>query len=323
MTHRQKKTLIAIAFFAIGVLCLFFASCSKKEDTAPNKKTEPEQNQPVMSKSTQTPPTQPAPPPTLDNQLQSGQLGKVHGMGNANELVAVPKALTKKDEWVHKAVYDPLMALIAHAKADGITLSVLSAYRSYDHQKRIWEKKWGDSADNDVNQALKNLEYSSFPGTSRHHWGTDIDFNSVELSYWQSDEGRRVHAWLTKNAPKYGFCQTYGNDRTQGYAVEDWHWSHLPTAMPYYQQISNLAVVQIATSQPVKGAEAVRTLNTKLFGYIQGISPCHDTIMDGKLPAMPTPAPTPKPKVEPKKDTTQSTNTTKEVPIVGGQQGSW
>lgn len=203
-----------------------------------------------------------------------GDLSAVHGQGGQKQLKALPSQFTQKNELVHINVYNPLLALIQDAKKDGISLSVVSAYRSYEHQKRIWEKKWGDRADNDHQQALKILEYSSFPGTSRHHWGTDIDFNSVSPSYWQSEEGKRVHRWLKANAHNYGFCQTYGDNRASGYANENWHWSHIPTANTYYAQINDPQILAIATSQPIKGAEAIRAMGNQLYDYIQGISPC-------------------------------------------------
>ena len=51
------------------------------------------------------------------------------------------------------------------------------------------------------------LLYSSMPTTSRHHWGTDMDINSLENSYFASGQGLKEYTWLKKNAAKFGFCQ--------------------------------------------------------------------------------------------------------------------
>lgn len=305
-----NKRLIAAILCILGIILLLYASCSKQQPDSPTTIITPEQTSTTQNSTTTT-----KPQTNLDERLLAGQLSLVHGVGNRNELVAIPHQFTQKDELIHKDVYDPLMTLIGHAQNDGIRLSIVSAYRSYEHQKRIWERKWGDTPNNDANQALKNLEYSSFPGTSRHHWGTDIDFNSVSLSYWQSDEGKQVHAWLTANAPQYGFCQTYGNNRTSGYANEDWHWSHMPTAEYYYTQINHPQVLAIATSQPVKGAIAIQNMSSQLYHYIRGISPCTNintstnTITDNQ-PTIDTPP------------TTQS-QTSQPITNIHGQQGSW
>ncbi|MFB6349697.1 M15 family metallopeptidase [Moraxella sp. ZJ142] len=174
---------------------------------------------------------------------------------------------------IHREVYEPLMQMIAAARADGVRLSIVSAYRSYDHQRRIWERKWGNNANNDTKKALDILRWSSFPGTSRHHWGTDVDFNSVETGYWNSAEGKKVYRWLKQNAADFGFCQTYDSGRTQGYNEEPWHWSHLPTADKYYAQITNPAVLDIALTQKIKGAVAVRQLGV-MMNYVTGINHC-------------------------------------------------
>lgn len=201
-------------------------------------------------------------------------LGAVHGYQNEATLVAIPSEYTTKQELVHADVLSPLLAMMDAASKDGIDLTVVSAYRSYDRQKRIWEGKWGESDGNDIAKAQDILRYSSFPGTSRHHWGTDVDFNSVSLSYWQSAEGERIFAWLQDNAPRFGFCQVYGKGRKSGYEVEAWHWSHLPTAESYYQKISQFPVLNVALEQPVNGAAAVRELAPQMMNYVININTC-------------------------------------------------
>lgn len=203
-----------------------------------------------------------------------GQLAEVHGQGGRAHLRSIPNQYTNKDELVHQNAYPALMTLISAAKQDGIELSIVSAYRSYDHQRRIWENKWGNVSDTDTQKARNILRYSSFPGTSRHHWGSDIDFNSVALDYWRSATGRNIHRWLTNNAPKFGFCQVYASGRNKGYSDEPWHWSHMPTASYYYNQISSPQVLQTALSQPLKGASAVRQIPDHMMGYITGVSGC-------------------------------------------------
>ena len=84
----------------------------------------------------------------------------------------------------------------------------------------------------DIENAKKILLYSSMPSTSRHHWGTDIDINSLEPSYFEYGRGKIEYDWLVKNGAKFGFCQTYSdfakNDRSSGYQEESWHWTYMP-----------------------------------------------------------------------------------------------
>jgi len=78
------------------------------------------------------------------------------------------------------------------------------------------------------------LRASSAPGISRHHFGTDFDFFSVEPVDW-APGGRLFDAyrWLRANATTYGFIQTFTPFSTfmrLGYMEERWHWSYYPIA---------------------------------------------------------------------------------------------
>ena len=78
--------------------------------------------------------------------------------------------------------------------------------------------------------------YSSMPMTSRHHWGTDIDLNSLNNSWFEEGEGKKVYDWLQAHAHDFGFYQPYTNkslNNRTGYEEEKWHWSYMPLAGPY------------------------------------------------------------------------------------------
>ena len=107
------------------------------------------------------------------------------------------------------------------ARQEGIALRIISATRNFAAQQRIWEAKWRGRrkvngqvlnimVPNPTQRALKILEYSSMPGTSRHHWGTDIDLNALTNAYFTSGERvKKVYDWLQAHAAEYGFCQVY------------------------------------------------------------------------------------------------------------------
>ena len=64
------------------------------------------------------------------------------------------------------------------AKKEGINMKIVSGYRSFNRQKLIWNRKFLNNQKQGLNP-LENINkiilYSTIPGTSRHHWGTDID----------------------------------------------------------------------------------------------------------------------------------------------------
>ena len=145
--------------------------------------------------------------------------------------------------YLRKEAYEAFIKMTNAASKDGINLVIISATRNFERQKQIWENKWKgktlvDGKDlstiaDSVERAKIILRYSSMPGTSRHHWGTDMDFNSLENSFFESGEGLKMYEWLKKNAPSFGFCQPYTskiNSTRTGYEEEKWHWSYMPLA---------------------------------------------------------------------------------------------
>jgi hypothetical protein len=111
---------------------------------------------------------------------------------------------------------------------------VQSATRNFDAQKGIWNKKWRSSQfskfTDPVSRARAILAFSSMPGTSRHHWGSDVDLNVLENGYYDHGEGKILLEWLEKNASRFGFARPYTAGRKSGYNEERWHWSYLPVA---------------------------------------------------------------------------------------------
>lgn len=147
--------------------------------------------------------------------------------------------------YMQREAYKAFVEMFEAAKEDGVHLEIRSAARNFYRQQQIWEAKWTGArlVDNNENlaestpdpkeRALKILRWSSMPGTSRHHWGTDIDLNAFENDYFKSGTGLQVYQWLTAHAPEYGFCQPYtekGPERPHGYNEERWHWSYKPLA---------------------------------------------------------------------------------------------
>lgn len=169
------------------------------------------------------------------------------------------------------------------ARADGVSLVIVSATRNYEAQKRIWQGKWtgqrlvdgmnlAQAVPDPVQRARLILRYSSMPGTSRHHWGTDIDINSVNTAYFRSGKGVREYAWLAKHAGEYGFVQPYtakGEARPHGYEEEPWHWSYHPIARAYMRQY--VEKIRIDDITGFKGAETASILNV-IEHYVLGIN---------------------------------------------------
>ena len=112
------------------------------------------------------------------------------------------------------------------------------------------------------------------PGASRHHWGTDIDFNSLNNEWFESGQGKKLFDWLESHASAFGFCRPYTEDRTTGYNSEKWHWSYLPVSKKLTQYAKDNFNNNLI--QDFDGAETVEQIDI-LGHYILGINPkCKD-----------------------------------------------
>ena len=65
------------------------------------------------------------------------------------------------------------------ALLDGVKIKVVSGFRDFERQKQIWNRKFKKfTTENNLSDldAIKEIiRFSTIPGTSRHHWGTEID----------------------------------------------------------------------------------------------------------------------------------------------------
>jgi D-alanyl-D-alanine carboxypeptidase len=183
-------------------------------------------------------------------------------------FVAVPAKFSPgRKQYLHEETLAAFLKLAEAAKKSGFNITIVSATRNFITQKAIWEEKFtgkrlvggknlATAVKSDEARALTILNFSSMPGTSRHHWGTDVDVHEAKItapalhnSSFKSGRGLEFYNWMAANAAKFGFCQPYNGDPASrhagkfahGYQEERWHWSYRPLASQYlkmYQQNS-------------------------------------------------------------------------------------
>jgi zinc D-Ala-D-Ala carboxypeptidase len=188
----------------------------------------------------------------------------------------------KEGMYLRKETYDAFRQMHDAAKKDGIQLVIVSATRTFQRQKEIWENKWNgntlvggrnlkQTVSDPIQRAEIILRFSSMPGTSRHHWGTDIDINSVSPAYFSKGKGQNEYNWLVSNATQYGFCQPYklkGIERPSGYEDEPWHWSFIPLSCNMLEEY--ILKVTYEDIQGFQGADIASELHV-LNNYVNGI----------------------------------------------------
>ena len=179
-----------------------------------------------------------------------------------------------KSKYLHRETYSKFIEMYDAAKKEGVSLKIVSGTRNFNEQKDIWNRKWakfsrlGDS----ISIMKEILLYSSMPGTSRHHWGTDMDLIDLNNSYFESGVGLKAYKWLNENASKYGFCQVYDdkkNTKRTGYELEKWHWSYMPLSSKYLKRYNEL--VNYSMINGFAGSNLAKKLNP-IELYVNGIN---------------------------------------------------
>jgi LAS superfamily LD-carboxypeptidase LdcB len=131
---------------------------------------------------------------------------------------------------VDKRILKICKAMFADAKADGVTLKLVDAYRSYGLQKKLYEEKVNSYIAKGYSRKDAEAEAATItarPNTSEHQTGLALDI--VTPSYTRRDKGfanTDAFKWLNANAQDYGFTLRYkkGKQGPTGVIYEPWHW---------------------------------------------------------------------------------------------------
>ena len=128
---------------------------------------------------------------------------------------------------LRRAAADALKQLIKDAEKEGVTLRLVSGYRSCPTQAAVF-------AQHVANLGVEEAErQSARPGHSEHQLGTAADIAGPSVGYelTQSFGSTPEGQWLFDNATDYGFVLSYpaGAEAEQitGYLYEPWHWRYL------------------------------------------------------------------------------------------------
>ena len=169
------------------------------------------------------------------------------------------------------------------AAYEGFNLQAASSWRGFERQLAIWNGKWRGErplldADNQPLDALQLddmerlhaiLRWSALPGTSRHHWGTDLDIydpdclpvgTRLALEPWEYEAGgwfADLGEWLGDHMADFGFFLPYAKplDAAQGVAYEPWHISFAPESGE--QRLDPNALALCLQQADIEGKECI------------------------------------------------------------------
>ena len=156
------------------------------------------------------------------------------------------------------------------AMRDGIKIKIISGHRDFERQTLIWNSKFikftkelklkPDEAINEI------IRFSTIPGTSRHHWGTEIDIidedfkneNNPLISEKYESGGifYKLKKWMDLNSEKFGFYLTYTNDEERkGFEYEPWHYSYKPISKNLLEELKKNNISKLISDLEIMGKE--------------------------------------------------------------------
>jgi LAS superfamily LD-carboxypeptidase LdcB len=183
---------------------------------------------------------------------------------------------------VHKELIGPLAELSDRAAERGFEFAVASGFRSVERQCHIWNAKvkgerpifddfgaiLGVANMDRVDLMFAILRWSALPGTSRHHWGTDVDvydraaLPAGQLLQLTLAECRgpfaTFHGWLDSELaqPDASFFRPYV-EPYGGVAPEPWHLSYAPLAVEFQRAIDKEQLREFVSQLDIQLKEEV------------------------------------------------------------------
>ena len=201
---------------------------------------------------------------SFSNFLDEFTRNQLIGKGNPD---IVGDSYTSK---MHKAAKEAFNKMKAEAAKENIKIEVVSAYRSFQRQKEIFERKYRSFTSSGLSpedSLEKIIEYSTIPGTSRHHWGTDLDIIDASVprpsnvllpeNFHGNGAFCNLKMWLDENSEKFSFFEVYtDNGNRKGFKYEPWHFSYAPVSIPMLKSYQDkIDVKKMLSDEKLLGSE--------------------------------------------------------------------
>jgi D-alanyl-D-alanine carboxypeptidase len=130
----------------------------------------------------------------------------------------------ERPQLIHTGTLPRLQDMLGAANVNGLTIRVVSAYRSFYDQAAVkegYKVTYGSGAN----------QFSADQGYSEHQLGTAVDFSTPGTTGILSGfDDSAAFTWLNANAYKFGFVLSYSKGNTY-YQFEPWHWRFVGVAL--------------------------------------------------------------------------------------------
>jgi D-alanyl-D-alanine carboxypeptidase len=120
---------------------------------------------------------------------------------------------------------DALARMRSAAAADGVSLALLSAFRSQVLQRELFFDVKAER-----NQSSRQrAQVSAPPGFSEHSTGYAVDLGDgarPDTNLSTAFDGTAAYSWLASNAARFHFELSFPRANRQGVSYEPWHWRY-------------------------------------------------------------------------------------------------
>jgi hypothetical protein len=171
------------------------------------------------------------------------------------DLVLIPAEYCYANQpiYLRREAAESVVRMIRDAERQGLTLRVVSGYRDYNHQQRLYRQNGGRRT-------------VGRPGKSEHMLGTTVDFTSTERyllkpAFANTPEGK----WLARNAHRYGWKLTVVSGSR---VIEPWHFRYFGSALGQAPsaKVASSSAVGRAVEDISKPVRATTGIIKKIFG---------------------------------------------------------
>ena len=138
----------------------------------------------------------------------------------ANCLEVAEVGADGRDHLLVGAAAEAWRNLKTAAHDDGVSLFIVSAFRSIDRQTEIVQRKLKAGV-----PIEEILSLCAPPGFSEHHSGRAIDLTTPSSRALEVEfDKTAAFAWLNARAAEFGYYLSYPIGNPSGYQYEPWHW---------------------------------------------------------------------------------------------------
>lgn len=223
--------------YIVMVLCVCISGClvyllfiEKKEETINN----PTIKEPVSSVISKEPEKQKKEETAYDTE-SNDSLYRIANYDHPIDDSYVPADLVdagvncKEGSRIRACMKDDLKNMFEAAGKDGIDLYLVSGYRSYEEQQKLfayYAKEYGE-------EVARTMD--AYPGVSEHMLGLSVDLGKADHEHELEDEFAETDAyrWLMQYAQEYGFILRYpeNSEQINGIAFSPWSFRYVGKKM--------------------------------------------------------------------------------------------